>query len=172
VLGAAARRHRDAALPEPSLHLGDLPLLLDDHRLGELPGPGLPGVRQGDLSHRDRAPVMRDHLEPEIDIRIPGIGDRHGVHHLSVCRLEAPGRRRVGLGTGSGSGLRVTLRMGRRTFSDGGTRRRKQTRYPSQASHIGLRCRRDGVRCGGPAGYHEGTGETAPASRVDGLGPP
>jgi hypothetical protein len=40
-----ALRRRDPATGQPRLHLGDLALLLEDHRLGELPRPGIGGVR-------------------------------------------------------------------------------------------------------------------------------
>ena len=84
-------------------------------RLGELPGPGILRVVEGDLRHPDRALVVGDHLEPEIDVRVARIGHRHGAHHRPVRGLEALDRRRVAAGPRTGPGHVVRRGRVRRT---------------------------------------------------------
>jgi hypothetical protein len=80
------------------LHFGDLALLLDDYGFGKLPRPRVFGMSHGDTSHVDRSLMMRNHVEPEIYIRVASKLDVHIAHHPRMSGFVLADGWRIGAG--------------------------------------------------------------------------
>jgi hypothetical protein len=98
VLRLPTTRHHRPVACQPRLHFGDLSLLLDDNGFGKLSRPRVFGMSQGNTSHVDRTLMMRDHVQPEIYIRVASEWDVHIAHHPRMSGFILADGWRIGAG--------------------------------------------------------------------------